>query len=65
MGEVGKWNHWDDSNAQKHRVGSAIFGKLALCNHQAIKYNAACLFGACDGAENSTLNAQLEYEFLV
>ena len=63
IGEVGKWDHWDDSDAQKHRLGPAVFGKILVGNHQAIKYNAAWLFGVSDGAENSTLRAQVEYEF--
>ncbi|MBC7787214.1 MAG: hypothetical protein H7Z18_07170 [Methylophilaceae bacterium] len=63
IGEVGKWDHWDDSDNQKHRIGPAIFGKIALDNHHAIRYNAAWLIGVSDGAENSTLRAQVEYEF--
>lgn len=63
LGEVGKWDHWDDYNEQKHRIGPAVFGKIGLGSHQAIKYNAAWLLGVSDGAENSTLRAQVEYEF--
>lgn len=63
IGEVGQWDHWDDSDAQKHRLGPAVFGKIALGNQKAIRYNAAWLFGVSDAAEKHTIRAQVEYEF--
>ncbi len=63
MGELGQWNQWDSSNNQNHRVGPAVFGKLALGNKQAIKYDAAWLFGISDAAPNNTFRMQVEYEF--
>jgi hypothetical protein len=63
IGEVGKWDNWDDHDEQKHRMGPAIFGKIGMGSHQAIHYNAAWLVGVSNGAENSTLRAQVEYEF--
>ena len=63
MGEMGKWSNWDSSNEQNHRVGPAVFGKLALGDKQAIKYNAAWLFGISDVAPNNTFRMQVEYEF--
>ncbi len=63
LGEVGKWNHWDSQANQIHRVGPAAFGKFALGNRKAIKYNAACLFGASNAAPNHTFRMQVEYEF--
>ncbi len=63
FGEVGEWNHWASNNEQNHRLGPAIFGKLALGNKQAIKYNAAWLFGVSNFAPNNTFRMQLEYEF--
>lgn len=63
MGEMGGWNDWDDHDAQNHRIGPAIFGKVGLGNRQAIKYNAAMLFGTTDGAPNNTFRMQVEYEF--
>ncbi|MGB4812677.1 MAG: hypothetical protein WBP13_09420 [Methylophilaceae bacterium] len=63
FGEVGEWDHWDNSSAQNHRLGPAVFGKFALGNKQAIKYNAAWLLGVSDAAPNSTLRMQVEYEF--
>lgn len=63
MGETGEWNHWEDSDAQNHRIGPAVFGKVDLGNHTKIKYNAAWLVGVSDAAPNDTLRAQFEYEF--
>jgi len=63
FGEMGEWNHWNSANEQNHRFGPAIFGKLALGNKHAIKYNAAWLFGVSNAAPNNTFRMQLEYEF--
>ena len=63
MGEVGDWRNWDASNAQNHRIGPAVFGKFDIGVKQAIKYNAAVLFGVSDAAPNSTFRMQAEYEF--
>ena len=64
FGELGQWNDWNPRTAQNHRYGPAVFGKIALGNHrQAIKYNAAWIFGASTAAPNHTLRMQVEYEF--
>lgn len=63
LGEVGEWNHWENTSAQNHRFGPAIFGKFALGHKQAIKYNTAWLFGLSDAAPNNTFRMQVEYEF--
>lgn len=63
MGEMGKWNDWDKRGDQIHRIGPAVFGKFALGNRQAIRYNAAWLFGASAAAPNHTFRMQVEYEF--
>jgi hypothetical protein len=63
MGDMGKWNHWDNQIDQNHRSGPAIFGKFALGNRQAIRYNAAWLFGTSNAAPNHTFRMQVEYEF--
>lgn len=63
LGEMGKWNAWDKRANQNHRIGPAIFGKFALGNRHAIKYNAAWLFGASHAAPNHTFRMQAEYEF--
>lgn len=63
MGEMGKWDEWNSANKQNHRMGPAVFGKFALGNRQALKYNTTWLFGTSDTAPNHTFRIQLEYEF--
>jgi hypothetical protein len=63
FGELGQWNHWDSAEERSHRIGPAIFGKLALGNRQAIRYNAAWLVGASTNAPSHNLRLQVEYEF--
>jgi hypothetical protein len=63
MGETGAWNDWSNASNQNHRFGPAVFGKVKLAPKQAIKYNAAVLFGSSQVAPNHTLRLQVEYEF--
>ncbi|MDE2118856.1 MAG: hypothetical protein KGJ19_09720, partial [Betaproteobacteria bacterium] len=63
LGEMGKWNDWNKQANQNHRVGPAVFGKFALGNRQAIRYNAAWLIGASNAAPNHIFRMQVEYEF--
>lgn len=63
FGELGKWDNWSAQNAQLHSVGPAAFGKFALGNRQAIKYNAAWLIGTSTATPSHTFRAQVEYEF--
>jgi len=63
MGETGAWNDWSSTSNQNHRFGPAVFGKVKLAPKQAVKYNAALLFGSSQAAPNHTLRLQVEYEF--
>lgn len=63
LGEVGRWDNWSRQAEQLHRIGPAAFGKIALGNRQAIKYNIAWLMGVSTAAPNHTLRTQVEYEF--
>lgn len=63
FGEMGPWDDWAPSDEQSHKAGPAVFGKLAAGSQQAIKYNAAWLFGMSDGAPDNTFRMQVEYEF--
>ena len=64
FGEMGKWNNWEPHHEQEHRIGPAVFGKVKLGEgRQAIKYNAALLFGLTDGTPRNTFRLQAEYEF--
>ena len=63
FGELGQWNRWAPADQRSHRIGPAVFGKLALGNHQAIRYNAAWLVGASTSAPSHNFRLQVEYEF--
>lgn len=63
MGDVGNWNDWDPGKEQNHRMGPAVFGKIPVTGKQAIRYNAALLFGVSDVAPDHTFRMQVEYEF--
>jgi hypothetical protein len=63
FGNVGQWDRWAPRDQQSHRLGPAIFGKIALSGKQAVSYNAAVLFDEFDDAHATTLRAQLIYGF--
>lgn len=63
FGDVGPWNHWEAHSDQPHQAGPAVFGKVRLGPKQAVKYNAAVLFGMTQAAPRHTLRMQAEYEF--
>jgi hypothetical protein len=63
FGDMGKWDHWDASDEQDHRMGPAVFGKAHLGVKKVVKYNAALLFGTSEAAANHTFRMQVEYEF--
>lgn len=63
FGELGKWDHWAPSSEQSHILGPALFGKIGLGNHQALRYDAALLFAASPAAPDRTLRFRVEYEF--
>ena len=63
FGSLGRWDKWAPSSEQEHKWGPAVFGKIKLAGKQAIKYNAAILFGTNDASPRTTLRLQTEYEF--
>ena len=63
LGDVGRWNKWEPHAEQPHRAGPAIFGRVKLGQKQAIKYDAALLFGMTDAAPRHTLRLKAEFEF--
>jgi len=63
FGEVGKWNNWEATNRQSHRMGPAIFGEHSLGGRREIEYNAAWLFGVSNAAPDNNFRLQIEYEF--
>ncbi len=63
FGEMGRWDRWAPREAQTHRLGPAVFGKLRTGDGGAIRYNAAWLVGASKGAPDNLLRLQAEVEF--
>lgn len=63
FGEVGPYRHWEPSSEQTHIAGPALFGRLRVGERQAIKYNAAWLWGLNHHSPRRTLRVQAEYEF--
>lgn len=63
FGEMGRWRQWSPAAEQTHRVGPAVFGKIPLGGRQAIRYNAAFLFGTTSATPDRTFRFQTEYEF--
>ena len=63
LGNLGPWDHWSPSSAQEHKLGPALFGKFKTGQHEAVKYNAALLFGTNHNTSRVTLRLQSEYEF--
>jgi hypothetical protein len=63
FGDMGKWNDWEPSDEQSHKLGPAVFGKIGMGGKQAVKYNAAWLVGVSDAAPDNNFRMQVEYEF--
>jgi hypothetical protein len=63
LGDVGQWNHWAPQAQQSVRLGPAVFGRFRLGPGRAFQYNAALLIGTTRGAPDTTVRAQLEYEY--
>lgn len=63
FGNLGQWDNWRTSSLQEHKIGPALFGKVKTGTKQAIKWNAAMLFGVTDATPGTTLRLQTEYEF--
>ncbi len=63
LGEVGKWNRWERAAEQSLVVGPALFGKLRVGDHRAVKYNVAYLVGTTSHSPDRTFRTQIELEF--
>jgi hypothetical protein len=63
LGDLGAWNHWGNPDGQAQRLGPAIFGRFNLGHARALSYNAALLFGLDRAAADTTVRAQIEYEY--
>lgn len=62
FGNLGRWDKWAPHAEQEHSLGPAVFGKLNLGAHQAIKYNAGWLVGLTDASARHTVRLQVEWE---
>jgi hypothetical protein len=63
FGELGPWNHWSASADQSHRAGPALFGKIALGEGQAIKWQAAWLVGKTNTVRGHMFTMKVQYDF--
>jgi hypothetical protein len=61
--ELGKWNAWNKRADQFRNVGPAVFGRFMLGKRQAIRYNAAWLFGTSEATPKHTFRMQVEFEY--
>lgn len=63
FGEMGRWDHWSPSGEQSHVLGPALFGKVGLGGHHALRYDAAVLCAVSAAAPDRTLRFRVEYEY--
>jgi hypothetical protein len=63
FGNLRRWNDPTAGSPNEHRIGPAIFGKVKAGRAQAIRYNAALLFGTTSASPRAGLRVQAEYEF--
>lgn len=63
FGRLGSIKDGFPGDQQEHKLGPAVFGKIRVDDHSALKYNAAWLFGTNHDTPRNTLRLQVEYEF--
>ena len=63
FGEFGSWGQFGSVEANRHELGPAARGLLRFAGRQALRYEAAWVFGLTGGSPDSTARLQLEYEF--
>ena len=63
FGEVGPWSNWLPRSEQSHRAGPALFITFRLGDHEAIKVQAAYLFGKVYGMNANEFTLRAVYEF--
>lgn len=60
FGDLGPVGHLGEEH--EFKLGPALFGTARLPSGHKLKYDGAVLFGATDGAADTTVRFQLEYE---
>ena len=63
FGELGTWNHCDAPAQQSRRFGPALFTKLPLGEHEALKLQAAWLTGKTYGQQGHMLTVRATLDF--
>jgi hypothetical protein len=63
FGTLKRWNVGLDDSPREHKIGPALFGKVKAGPAQAIRWNAALLFGANSASPRTSMRVQAEYEF--
>jgi hypothetical protein len=63
FGELGRWDDWLPREQQSHRAGPAISGSWMLGAEQALKYEAAYLFGSTYGSQGNMFSMRIQYVF--
>ena len=63
FGELGTWSHWDAGAQQSRRFGPALFTKLPLGEHEALKLQAAWLTGKTYGQQGHMLTVRATLDF--
>ena len=61
FGEVGPWDHWLARDAQSHRAGPALFGKVP--GVAPLAWQAAYLLGKTQGQRGAMFTARVKYDF--
>lgn len=61
FGEVGPWDRWLARDAQSHRAGPALFGKIP--GVAPLAWQAAYLLGKTQGQRGAMFTARVKYDF--
>jgi hypothetical protein len=62
FGELGPWNDWSARDAQSHRIGPALFGKIAV-GGGSLGWQAAYLAGSVYSVNGNMFSMRVTYDF--
>jgi hypothetical protein len=63
FGELGKWDNWDETDRQSHRIGPALFGSWFITKTRELRYEAAYLIGKNSGHNAKSFTMRVQYAF--